>query len=175
VAATFRAAVTAEWIEGSPAVVNDATATARLRTVAERAVGAAGSAEVELRQQLAESVAEREAMLERICQHEADEAAARGLASEQAAEIERVSARVQVRARARGAMTRRYCCFDGWLPCARIACVYSSARGDRHHGCLRSVAGIPRRCGMRPNPHGYIRLGPTLTLVPVPAVGPRFS
>jgi len=39
VATTFRAAVTPEWIEGSPAVVNDAAATARLRSVAARVVG----------------------------------------------------------------------------------------------------------------------------------------
>jgi len=40
VATTFRASVTPEWTVGSPAVVNDAGATARLRAVATRAVGA---------------------------------------------------------------------------------------------------------------------------------------
>ena len=40
VAGTFRASVTPEWIEGSPAVVNDAAATERLRAVARRVVGA---------------------------------------------------------------------------------------------------------------------------------------
>ena len=40
VAATFRATVTSDWTDGSPAVVNDAAATDRLRTVAERVVGA---------------------------------------------------------------------------------------------------------------------------------------
>jgi amidohydrolase len=39
VAGTFRASVAAEWIEGSPAVVNDDRATARLRAVARRVVG----------------------------------------------------------------------------------------------------------------------------------------
>ncbi|MDA0700305.1 MAG: amidohydrolase [bacterium] len=39
VAATFRATVTPEWIEGSPAVVNDREATARMRAVARRIVG----------------------------------------------------------------------------------------------------------------------------------------
>lgn len=40
VAATFRATVTPDWTDGSPAVVNDADATDRLRAVAERVVGA---------------------------------------------------------------------------------------------------------------------------------------
>jgi amidohydrolase len=40
IASTFGAAVTPDWIEGSPAVVNDAAATARLRAVATRVVGA---------------------------------------------------------------------------------------------------------------------------------------
>ena len=40
VAATFRATVTADWTDGSPAVVNDAGATERLRVVAARVVGA---------------------------------------------------------------------------------------------------------------------------------------
>lgn len=39
VAGTFRASVTPEWIEGSPAVVNDGDATERLRAVARRVVG----------------------------------------------------------------------------------------------------------------------------------------
>jgi amidohydrolase len=41
VAATFRAAVTPDWTDGSPTVVNDAAATERLRAVAARVVGAA--------------------------------------------------------------------------------------------------------------------------------------
>lgn len=40
IATTFRASVTPVWTEGSPAVVNDAAATARLRAVATRVVGA---------------------------------------------------------------------------------------------------------------------------------------
>jgi amidohydrolase len=40
VAATFRASVTPDWTDGSPAVVNDAAATERLRAVAARVVGA---------------------------------------------------------------------------------------------------------------------------------------
>jgi amidohydrolase len=40
VAATFRASVTPDWTDGSPAVVNDAGATERLRAVAARVVGA---------------------------------------------------------------------------------------------------------------------------------------
>ncbi len=42
VTATFRASVTIDWTEGSPAVVNDAAATARLRRVAARVVGEDG-------------------------------------------------------------------------------------------------------------------------------------